>query len=72
MQMNLTQKLELAFWDVIIYRLSRYTIFRRFMNLGYRLTDQNDLRSFAQITVLIAVIGFFSGFLTTILFSVIF
>ncbi len=72
MQMNLTQKLELAFWDVIIYRLSRYTIFRRLMNLGYRLTDQNDLRSFAQITVLIAVIGFFSGFLTTILFSVIF
>jgi hypothetical protein len=72
MQINLTQKLELAFWDVIIYRLSRYTIFRRLMNLGYRLAEQNDLRSFAQITVLIAVIGFFSGFLTTILFSVIF
>jgi hypothetical protein len=72
MQMNLTQKLELAFWDVIIYRLSRYTIFRRLMNLGYRLTEQNDLRSFAQITILIAVIGFLSGFLTTILFSMFF
>jgi hypothetical protein len=71
MQMNLTQKLELAFWDVIIYRLSRYTIFRRLMNLGYRFTEQNDLRSFAQITVLIAFIGFFSGFLTTLLFSII-
>jgi hypothetical protein len=72
MQMNLTQKLELAFWDVIIYRLSRYTIFRRLMNLGYRIAEQNDLRTFAQATILIAIFGFVSGFAATLLFSVIF
>ncbi len=72
MQMNLTQKLELAFWDIIIFNLSRYTFIRRVLHSGYKFFDHTSMRSLAKVAVVVAAIGFISGFGTTIIFTMIF
>jgi len=72
MQMNLTQKLELAFWDVIIYRLSRYPIVRKILRYGYSMAENFDKRAFLKVAAVVAVAGFLSGFGFTYIFSMIF
>jgi hypothetical protein len=72
MQMNLTQKLELAFWDVIIYRLSRYSIVRKILHYGYSMAENFDKRAFLKVAAVVALCGFLSGFGFTLVFSMIF
>ncbi len=72
MQMNLTQKLELAFWDVIIYRLSRVTLVRKLLRLGYSMVDNFDKKAFLKVAAGVSLAGFLSGFGFTLIFAMIF
>ncbi len=72
MQMNLTQKLEIAFWDMLIFHLSRYTLVRKLMHYGYTLVENFNTGSFIKVAVVVAMVGFISGFGATMLFSMVF
>ncbi len=72
MQMTITQKLELAFWDVIIYRLSRFTLVRKLLRYGYSMAETFDKKSFMKVAAGVSLAGFLSGFGFTLIFSMIF
>jgi len=71
MQMNLTQKLELAFWDVIIYRLSRFTLVRKLLHYGYSMAESFNKKAFLKVAAGVSLAGFLSGFGFTLIFSMI-
>ena len=63
MNANLSRRMELAFWDMIIYMLSESPWARRMVRSIYSIMPKESLQDSMKLLAMLALLGFASGIL---------
>lgn len=68
-ELTIQHKMELIFWNTIIFNLSRFRLFRHLLSWAFQLFDQTDVFAFTRSAVIVSLFGFTFGFGLTYLLS---
>ncbi len=72
MNANLTSRMEIAFWDTVIFFLSRFPGLRRIAQWLYRNMPLKSLVNGLKLAVTAAAMGLVSGFVVYFGFTILF